>query len=227
MANPRVTAIIPAFNEAATVAEVVKEVSANPHVAEVIVVDDGSHDGTANAARCAGARVLTLPKNEGKASAMAHGVRAATHDIIFFADADIHGLTSEKINRIIEPVLSGRCAMYVGIRKRHSHFLNRFLRIAPVLGGERTITKELWNRIPRLYKKGFQIEIAMNYYTKRFGKRMGSRLMPGVRQTIKEKKHGVVRGFFERLKMIADVAAIGIKLYVGEELKRALGVSKG
>lgn len=221
-----VSAVIPAFNEEATVAEVVREVALSPAVAEVIVVDDGSHDRTKEAAHEAGARVITLPKNEGKASAMAHGVRTAHHDVILFADADIHGLTAEKISRIVEPVLSGQYAMFVGIRKRRSHFLNRFLRVAPVLGGERAITKELWNSIPRLYKKGFQIEIAMNYYTKRFGKRMGFRLMPGVRQTIKEKKHGLFRGLFERLKMIADVAAIGIKLYAGEELKRMLGVAK-
>lgn len=224
--NWRVSAIIPAYNEEATVEEVVREIASSPLIDEVIVVDDGSHDHTAEAAQKAGARVIVLRHNEGKARAMAHGVRAARHDVVFFADADIHGLTAEKIGRIVEPVLSGKYAMFVGIRKRRSHFLNKFLRIAPVLGGERAITKELWNSVPRLYKKGFQIEIAMNYYTKRFGKRMGFRLMPGVRQTIKEKKHGVIRGFFERLKMIADVAAIGCKLYVGEESKRMLGTSK-
>jgi glycosyltransferase involved in cell wall biosynthesis len=65
----RVIALIPAYNEAARVGEVVA--GARPHVDEVIVIDDGSSDGTAAAAEKAGARILRHEQNRGKGGAIA------------------------------------------------------------------------------------------------------------------------------------------------------------
>ena len=65
----RVIALIPAYNEAARVGEVVAE--ARRHVDEVVVIDDGSGDGTAAAAEKAGARVLRHEQNRGKGGAIA------------------------------------------------------------------------------------------------------------------------------------------------------------
>ncbi|HLV88927.1 MAG TPA: glycosyltransferase family 2 protein [Candidatus Sulfotelmatobacter sp.] len=71
----RICALIPAFNEAPYIARVVEE--ARRHVAEVVVVDDGSGDGTADVARAAGATCLRLPQNTGKASALRAGIAFA------------------------------------------------------------------------------------------------------------------------------------------------------
>ncbi len=65
------TAVIPCFNEAAHAGRVVFDVQ--QHLGSVIVVDDGSTDGTAECARDAGANVLRLPKNLGKGAALRHG----------------------------------------------------------------------------------------------------------------------------------------------------------
>jgi glycosyltransferase involved in cell wall biosynthesis len=64
----RVIALIPAYNEAARVGDVVAE--ARRHVDEVVVIDDGSNDGTAAAAEKAGARILRHEKNRGKGGAI-------------------------------------------------------------------------------------------------------------------------------------------------------------
>ena len=66
--NERVIALIPAFNEAARVGEVVKRTI--PHVSQVVVVDDGSADSTAEVACAAGATVLRHEQNRGKGAAI-------------------------------------------------------------------------------------------------------------------------------------------------------------
>jgi glycosyltransferase involved in cell wall biosynthesis len=71
----RICALIPAFNEAGFVGRVVE--GALRHVEDAIVIDDGSTDGTAAAARAAGATCLRLPANGGKATALRAGIEAA------------------------------------------------------------------------------------------------------------------------------------------------------
>lgn len=85
----RPAALIPAYQAAATVASVAAGIAA--HVPRVLVVDDGSRDGTSEAARRAGAEVLCLPENGGKGTAIRAGLAAllsteATH--VVFVDAD-------------------------------------------------------------------------------------------------------------------------------------------
>lgn len=215
---PKISAIIAAYNEQDTIAQVVRAVEGHPLIDEIIVVDDGSDDATSDRARETSARVITLEQNQGKADAMDAGVRAARHDTILFLDADILGLTHEIITFTVTPVLKKKCGMFVAIRARHSYWLNRLLYFIPVLGGERALTKDVWRRVPRTYRKGFQIEIALNYYTKKSGARMGFAVMPGLSQVIKEKKRGFWLGLLQRVKMCAEVGWISFRLYVVRSL---------
>jgi polyprenyl-phospho-N-acetylgalactosaminyl synthase len=215
-----VSAVIPAFNEAATIAEAASVAVAHADILEVIVVDDGSTDGTARAAERAGATVVRLDHNQGKALAMEAGVKAASHDIILFLDADVTGLTSESLDRIMQPVVDGRHEMYVGLRARKTLWLNRIMRISPIIGGERALTRRLWHAVPGKYKKRFQIEIALNYTAKHFEQGMGFELVTGTVHRVKEQKYGLARGLFGRLRMIADILAISIRLYILDAIRR-------
>jgi hypothetical protein len=142
------------------------------------------------------------------------GVRAARNEVVLFLDADILGLTPEMVTLTVTPVLTGQCGMFVAIRARRSYWLNRLLYFIPVLGGERALTKATWRSVPHIYRKGFQIEIALNYYTKKSGQRMGFGVMPGLSQVIKEKKRGFWPGLVARLRMCAEVVWISFRLYV-------------
>ncbi len=104
----KVSVIIPAYNEEETVAKVVEVISKVSFVDEIIVVNDGSSDNTAEEAMKAGARVITHEVNKGKGEALNTGYREAECDIIAFIDADIYNLTSAKVESMIKPILEGK-----------------------------------------------------------------------------------------------------------------------
>ena len=104
----KVSVIIPAYNEEETVATVVEVVKKVSFVDEVIVVNDGSSDNTESEAIKAGAIVINHETNKGKGEALFTGYNKAECDIIAFIDADIHNLTSNKVESMIKPILMGK-----------------------------------------------------------------------------------------------------------------------
>ena len=103
-----VSIVIPAYNEEATVAKVVSVARKLSYVDEVIVVDDGSTDRTVEEAENAGATVISHIMNEGKGSAIKTGFKNSHGDIVAFIDADVSNFTSEKIDKIIRPILEDK-----------------------------------------------------------------------------------------------------------------------
>lgn len=123
-----VSVCIPAHNEAATVARVLTAVRV-PHlerfggsglVDELLVVDDGSTDGTAEAAAEAGARVVRLARRCGKGGAMRAALEAAAGDVLVFLDADVENTTGEFVTNLLGPLLAdlGEFALVKGYYER-------------------------------------------------------------------------------------------------------------
>lgn len=113
----RVSCIIPAFNEAPRLGAVLREVVGHPAIDEVIVVDDGSHDGTAEvAAAVAGVRLYRLPENRGKSWAVSVGIEAAAHELVLLLDSDLLGLAPEALDALIDPVRSGAADVSISLR---------------------------------------------------------------------------------------------------------------
>lgn len=83
-----VTIVIPAFNESASITMVVTALKATAPWQEILVIDDGSTDGTGSAATTAGARVITHPYNKGNGAAVKTAIRAASGEWILIIDAD-------------------------------------------------------------------------------------------------------------------------------------------
>ena len=100
-----ITVIIPALNEGATVASVVRLSKRSCHVSEVIVVDDKSMDNTIEQARDAGAIIITSTKL-GKGASMKDGVHFAKNEYIVFLDADITNYQENIIELLTEPLLN-------------------------------------------------------------------------------------------------------------------------
>jgi glycosyltransferase involved in cell wall biosynthesis len=115
---PRCLAIVPAFNEAATIAEVVSELRDFDPELEVLVVDDGSTDITSAVAEAAGARVLRLPINLGIGGAVQAGYLYAFErgfDLAVQVDGDGQHDPKE-LGRLLEPILAQRADLAIGTR---------------------------------------------------------------------------------------------------------------
>ncbi len=114
MAEPTTTSvIIPAFNEAATIGKVVTALKNVATWREIIVVDDGSTDGTSAHARDAGATVITHPYNKGNGAAVKTGLRNAGGDYILITDGDGQHAAVDGL-RLVE--LLGEYDLVIGTR---------------------------------------------------------------------------------------------------------------
>ena len=120
MVNMKVTVVIPAKDEGATIADVVHAAKHAKWVEKVIVVDGHSTDNTAEKARRAGARVITQSKRRypGKSVAMRDGFEAALTDIIAFIDADIVNIGPKMLEQLIEPIIRDEADFVKGTFER-------------------------------------------------------------------------------------------------------------
>src|SRR6266568_4932233 len=119
-ADRAVAVVIPAYQAAATIAEVVSRTSRAVPGATVYVVDDGSTDGTSGAGSGQGATVLVHARNRGKGAALATGIAAALEggaDVIITLDADGQH-PPEEIPGLAAPVLAGAADVTLGARAR-------------------------------------------------------------------------------------------------------------
>jgi glycosyltransferase involved in cell wall biosynthesis len=117
-----VSVVVPVYNEAATVGQVVDELLALDLRLEVLLVDDGSTDGSSLelarlAERHGQIKVLTQPENRGKGAAVRRGISESTGDILLIQDADLEYSPSD-IPALIDPLLSGKADAVFGTRLR-------------------------------------------------------------------------------------------------------------
>ena len=120
----RITAVIPAYNEAARIAGTL--IKARPYVDEIIVVDDASTDDTADIAKRSGATVLSQEINKGYIDAIKTGFREASGDIVLTLDADGE-FSADDIPSLVQPIIDGDAEMVQGHRDTIPRPSERFL----------------------------------------------------------------------------------------------------
>jgi glycosyltransferase involved in cell wall biosynthesis len=117
----KLSIVVPIYNERDTVRTILSRVLATPHEKEVILVDDGSTDGTRQvlaeieAERLAGVRVIYHETNQGKGGALRTGFAAVSGDIVLIQDADLE-YTPEDYPVLIKPILDGKADVVFGSR---------------------------------------------------------------------------------------------------------------
>ncbi len=203
-----ITAIIPAYNEEKNIGRVL-DVLLNSHIfSSVVVVDDGSKDTTGDIARQKGVRVIRQ-ENKGKGEAMIMGAKVSDTEHIFFCDADVVGLQSEHIHLLVDPVVAKKSEMTVGLRDRGMFLTWLLPYVAPILGGERVLSRSLFFSVISEYAQyaphDFGIETYMNAYCSGHHLNATSLKMRGVTQIIKEQKYGFFIGFFARMRMVKQI----------------------
>src|ERR1051325_10898222 len=123
-AEPRLSVVMPVYNERTTIDEIVARVLALPLEIELIVVDDCSTDGTRERLqqlqRERGFVLVQQPKNAGKGSALRTGFERVTGDIVIVQDADLE-YSPEEYPELIDLIVRGRADVVYG-----SRFLGRY-----------------------------------------------------------------------------------------------------
>lgn len=201
----RLSCIIPAYNEAPRIVRVLQSVVGHPLIDEVIVVDDGSSDGTAEAAASvAGARLIRLPENRGKSWAVSVGIEAAAHDFVLLLDSDLIGLGPEALSALIAPVRDGRADVAISLRG-NAPWPWRAIGL-DYISGERVLPKALvgvpedLRALPR-----FGLEVYMNRRLIAEHRRIAVVRWPGVASPWKGAKRGRWEGVKADVRMLGDM----------------------
>jgi glycosyltransferase involved in cell wall biosynthesis len=203
------TCIICAHNEAPRIGGVLAVASQHPLISEVIVVDDGSMDGTTEVVRSfPSVDIVSLPERCGKSRAFAAGVRAARHDYIMHLDADLKNLRAANITALAEPVLSGGYGMSLSVR-RNSLAIYRWLGL-DFVSGERVFPKRIvaacLSEIDAL--PGFGIEAYINARIIEEQLSIAVVVLDNVINTRKAVKVGRLRGTLADWKTALDVLRV-------------------
>lgn len=213
--GPRVVALIAARDEEATIARTVQAISrAGP--AEVVVVDDGSSDGTAAEALSAGATVLRIPRCIGKGGAMEGALRRLPPaDVWLFADADLGG-SAEALRAVVDAVKHGQADLAVAVLPPQEgsglgtvrraattaiRWLSGFEAQQP-LSGQRAITADCLAAV-RPLAGGFGVETAMTIDAVRAGFRVVEVPVPGLTHRATGR---TLKGFAHRGRQGAQIA---------------------
>ena len=202
--------LIPAFDEAATIADVVAT-AREAQIGRVLVVDDGSSDGTGAVARGAGADVLRLEENRGKGAAVAAGAAALDGDVVLLLDADLTGLAPEHLRALAEPVLQGAADMARGVFVGGRWRTSAAQRLVPQLNGQRALRRDALLSVPGLRDSGYGVEIAITDHAERSAWRCCDVPLLGVSQVMKEEKRGLWRGLGVRLRMYREILATWLR----------------
>ena len=195
-----ITVLIPALNEAKTIANVVK-VASDAGFKNILVISDGSSDETAQLARTAGAEVLELYPNRGKGGAVKAGALKASTAYVLLLDADLLNLKVQHLKAMLEPVLQKRADTTAGLFVGGGIITDFGNRATPQWSGQRVIPRATILAAKDLETAGYGIEIAINDQIASENLRLEYIDLVGVSQVIKEQKLGLVAGIARRIKM--------------------------
>lgn len=215
--NKKVTVLVPAYNEEEKIKDTITALQNVSNVNEIIAINDGSTDRTAEIIKKTNAKLVNLKTNRGKGAALNEGLKIARADVISLIDADL-GQTASELKKLLESVLRGETDMSIakfpspekkggfGLVVTLAQFgLKLFTgcRFASPLSGQRVLTRELVEYLGR-FESGFGVEVAMTIQTIRGGFK--------VKEIPVEMKHREtgrdLAGFKHRGKQFKDVLTV-------------------
>jgi len=210
--------VIPAYNEAERIERVLQAVLCSSVVKQVVIVDDGSVDGTYQVATKyaveGSVEVMRLPTNMGKAMAFWVGVQRIVQPIVVMLDADLIGLLPKHIEMLAEPISCDDADMTIGVFCRGRWITDWSHKIAPEISGQRGLRKELLLCLPCPDGLGYGLEAFLNWWASKHGWKVKHVMLEGVSHVTKEEKLGLNKALIERTRMYWDIGKTLLKAWV-------------
>jgi hypothetical protein len=196
--------VLCAYNEEGRIGEVLRVVADHPLIGQVIVVDDGSQDGTAAQARgFPTVELLRNWQNRGKSWSLARGIAAARLTHVMLLDADLAGLRASDIDALARPVLSGAADVTLSMRG------DSFYRLLGVdfISGERVLPRAIFDNVldALAQTSRWSAEIFINELIIAHGLRVEIVDWKSVKHVPKPGKVGPLRGILSDLGMTRDI----------------------
>ncbi|GBF11053.1 MAG: glycosyltransferase family 2 protein [Tepidibacillus sp.] len=186
MTQPKISIIVPAFNEEKYIESTIQAIRKWTYDKEIIIVDDGSTDKTKEIlmkiASDSVVKPIFLKLNQGKGQALKAGVKQAEGEVIMFLDADL-GDSAKDADRLLDPIFKNDADMTIAILPRSSmkagfglvkklarsgiYFMTGYQPIAP-LSGQRAMKRKVIDQITELVS-GFGIEVGLTIDVLRMG----------------------------------------------------------
>lgn len=226
---PYVCALIPAFNEAERIAVTVAALKLRPEISDIVVMDDGSADGTAEVARVAGATLVLTGKNGGKGAALSAAYAAAREraEIFLLLDADLGSSAGEAV-KLLPLIFANEADMTIGMlppdpafaatgQSGGRGFVVRLARwgierrtrhtMAQPLSGQRAVRRSVLEALGGKLASGFGVEVDLTVRALQAGFR--------VREVETEFRHKVTSGDWpslqHRARQFRDVAQVVLR----------------
>lgn len=208
--NTLTTCIIPFYNEEYRILEVLTVITQINSIDQIICIDDGSEDNTADLIQdyFPAVELIKLPQNQGKAAAIRRGLQIARHENILLMDADLQSIDKAEVEKAILAVTRYNLDMLI-LRRINAPWFVKFDRGDTLLSGERIVKKKDLIKVFTQEVNRYQIELAINLYMQKHKRHV--RWMPwSATNTYKAKKMGLVAGYKKEFEMFTDIV-----LYAG------------
>lgn len=216
-----VTVVLPAYNEESRIMDTLKAVKSLSLVDEIIIVNDGSTDRTAEQVREMGITLIDLPTNQGKGGAMNAALPYVNCDLVVFLDADL-GSSAKEAVKIIQVVADGLCDLAIAafppptrkggfglVKGTAAWAICRAgkMEVTAPLSGQRAMTRKALQMLSP-FDEDYGVELGMTIKALALGLRVME-----VPTTMSHKETGRdIKGFLHRGKQFIDVIRVLNKL---------------
>jgi glycosyltransferase involved in cell wall biosynthesis len=215
----KISCIVPTFNEASRIGNVLDVLTKHPLIEEVIVINDGSADNSEVLLKKRNdIKLISYSKNRGKTLALKEGFKAARNDMIVMIDSDLIGLDTEAVTALIDPVQKDQADIAISLRK-NALLVYLFFNL-DFVSGERVFNRKILGdleQLDKLPKFGFESYLDKIILEKNL--RLTVVYWPNVISPRKMVKEGLYAGVIDEYKMIRQIANLllfsgMIKMYI-------------